>query len=88
MEVRLGDEPLYAGSRGLGTTIRTIENQLAVHTLALAAIDVGPWNLLKVRHDIIISDIFLHGLLSLWNFVDGTTTASAFVATTGVSDAR
>ena len=42
MEMRFGDETLYPGPRGFGTTIRTIEDELAFHSLALAAIDVLP----------------------------------------------
>jgi hypothetical protein len=61
MEMWFGDKTLDLGPRGLGTTICTIEDQLAVHTLALAAIDVGPGYLLEIRHYIVIWDTFLHG---------------------------
>jgi hypothetical protein len=61
MEMRFGDETLYPGPRGLGTTIRTIEDELAFHRLALAAINVLPGNSLEIRHDIVIRYIFRHG---------------------------
>src|SRR5689334_21069014 len=54
MEMRFGDKSLYFGPRGLRTTIRTIEDELALHSLAIAAVDVFPGNLLEVRDDVII----------------------------------